>query len=168
MQDGFKSVDRAQRGFSAIVTTLLVGVMSVTALAVLYAIEDDSRLSAVEKSITDARFLAQGGMREVLNDRRLFAVLPSTAGTEARFQFTRPTSSEFWKTGSREPIYNAEVTLVRSSPALESSQRSIRVVLYELKVRGSLPSGQTSEIEALIYRLGSAPNSQTGAEVFGR
>ncbi|MBX2813262.1 MAG: hypothetical protein KTR25_15715 [Myxococcales bacterium] len=147
---------------------MLVGLMTITALGVLQTLEHDAQLHQLEDRILSARATAEGGLREVLNDARILTLLPSSAGDSAKLVFSQPSVSEFFGSGSQAPKYTAKVTLVRSAPALESSQRRVRMVLYESKVRSEVVGGNTSEIEAVIYRLGIVPNNQSGAEVFGR
>lgn len=156
---------RRQRGFSLLVSTILVGLMVLTAMGVLEALDYDTRLHYIEDRIYRARVQAQGGLRELVNDRQILNILPSAAGESSQLDFSPPASSEFW---SSTDSYEAKATLVRSSPALESSQRNVRVVLYEIEVRGRESSGQTSDVEAIVYRLGVVPNNQSGAELYGR
>lgn len=159
---------RTRRGFSTMVTTLSTGVMAVGAMVVLSTLEEDGRMHRIEKRREMVRATAEGGMKELLNDRRLMTILPTTAGDASRHIFARPGGSEFWKVGNRAPTYKASVSLVRTAPAIESSQRRVRAVLYEVEVRGKLPDGESADMEAIIYRLGSAPQGRVGGEVFGK
>ncbi|MEO1227564.1 MAG: hypothetical protein AAFZ18_01575 [Myxococcota bacterium] len=158
---------RLRRGFSNVVVGLLMGMLSVSALVVLGELQSDSRVYGEERRRKEARELAEGGAMEVLNSQGLMAQLPSTPGDNAKLTFGRPGKSEFWQDDDSRK-YLAKVTLVRSAPALESSQRRVRAVVYEVKVRGKLSSGESHDMEALVFRLGVAPNTRASAEVFGK
>lgn len=144
-----------------------MGLLSVSALVVLNELRNDSRVYGEERRRKEARELSEGGVMEVLNSRGLMSRLPSTPGEGAKMVFERPGSSEFWQSDDSRK-YLAKVTLVRSAPALESSQRRVRAVVYEVQVRGRLSTGETHDMETLIFRLGVAPNSRASAEVFGK
>jgi hypothetical protein len=141
--------------------------MSVTALLVFDALREDSRLARLGRRAEEAREAADGGLREMLNDRRILQSLPDEAGGESEISVPGPQKSMFRETGGAEG-YDARITLVRTAPMLESSQRRVRAVLYEVRVEGESRSGHVADVEALIYRVGVAPSDTAGAEVYGR
>lgn len=144
-----------------------MGVLAVSALVVLTTLTGDMRLHGEERRHRDAREVAQGGLMEVMNHGRLLQKLPSAAGDTARVKFGRPTSSEFWDSAERAK-YAAKATLVRSAPALESSQRRVRAVIYQVKVRGKMSTGETADVESYLYRLAAAPTNRAAVEVYGK
>lgn len=171
MPDDFDFNERRRgrpRGFSLMLVVMMVGALAVTGLLFIVALEDDAKLHGHERRRREARQAAEGGLMELLNDVRIQVLLPSSAGQEARLEYGKPSKSYFMSEDVTSPVYRAEVMLVRTTAPLESSQRRVRAVLYEAEVRATMPDGETADMEALIYRLGVAPSSWSGNEVFGR
>lgn len=159
---------RGRRGFSLVVVLLLTGVMGVTALLVFQSLAEDARLASLEKRMREARAAAEGGLMESLNDARVIERLPEKAGGKSRIQLTGPSKSMFAEDETVSASYEADLTLVRTAPMLESSQRRVRAVLYEVRVHGETSTGESADVEALIYRVGVAPRVTAAAEVYGR
>lgn len=169
MQDDFGSAEPARplgarRGFSLVSVSLLTGVMALTAVGVFEALQQNQERLFEQRRRDEARAVAEGGLAEILNDRRLLQILPTEAGAQAAFQYTRPASTEF--SDDQGETYRGEVTLVRAAPALESSQRRIRAIVYEVRVAGRKYGEHASDVEAIIYRLGTT--SGQPLEVYGR
>lgn len=156
---------RSRRGFSMFVVTLLVGLMVLTAVAVYRALEEDATQQGHERRRREAFRGAEGGLMELINDKRIMGLLPKEAGESATFVYVPPEGSEAEIEGVS---YSAEVTLVRTAPLLESSRRRVRALLYEARVLATYPTGETAEVESIIYRLGSALNSRAGMEIQGK
>ena len=159
---------RRKAGFSLLVVVLITGVLTLTALMVFTSLADEARLQGLERRVTRARAVAEGGLSEMINDQRVFARLPSSFGQTQEVRDLALEASAFAGVRHRSDAYRGQITLVRVGPVLESSQRRVRALFYEVRVEGTLPSGETAGVEALVYRLGVAPNSLGGDQVYGQ
>ncbi len=154
-----------QRGFALFAVTMMAALLGVTAMLVFADLIHDVEIWGWERRGREARAAAAGGIAEVLNDRRLPLLLPKEPGKPATVSFDAPADSPFVE-AERGGRRRAEVTLVRTAPLLESSQRRVRAVLYELTVSSAHRGGGSSDVEAVIYQVGLAPEGEV--EVHGR
>lgn len=160
MQDGCGS---SRRGFSLLVVLMVVGVVMSAALGVYIAVERDATLAGEARRRREALETVEGGLSEIINDRRLLGLLPTAPGEAAMIRYVAPTDSAFEGSGD---TYEGEIRLVRAAPVLESSQRRLRALIYEVRVRAVEDSGRTAEMEAMVYRL--AESLGQPKEVYGR
>lgn len=154
---------RSKRGFSLLVVTLVIAVSLVTAMGVYQALQSDARLAGEARRREEARELVEGGLSELLNDRRLMGFMPTEPGEAAAFSYSAPSPSAFEGSGS---AYTGKVRFVRTTPALESSQSRLQAIVYEVSIAGEQSAGRTSEVEAVVYRLGAADDRPR--EVYGQ
>jgi hypothetical protein len=143
-----------RRGFSLLTTTLIVAVAALAGVVVLDAVTNDQTLRGIERRSQEAAEVAEGGAMAILNDQRLADALPDPAGQDltARVDLDGAFAAE--RSDGLLRAHEAEVSLLRVVPVLESSHSRVRAVVYDLEVTGRA-SGHAAEVESQIYKMAS-------------
>ncbi len=156
--DSLMRTPRAGRGgFSLLMVTLLVALVTVSSLVVLDLITSDQDLMGMERRSREAREAAEGGTMELINDEKMGALLPDLSADDLTADASPTTDTVFSsvRADGAELEYEGRVALLRTSPVLESSNARVRAVVYELEVTGHA-AGHQAVVETQIYKMASS------------
>jgi type II secretory pathway pseudopilin PulG len=141
---------RDRRGFALIVIVLVVAMMSVVAATLLSSIGSELSIIGRRRETWAARQIADSGAREMLANNG--ALLPdfNTANLETTWQPSANSPAVDSASGSG---YTGKYRLLRFVPVSESSEGSVRALVYEIDSTGQyLANDSTSEVAGEVYR----------------
>lgn len=137
-------------GFALISVMLLVAVVALTATILLDVLRADVMLGGLERSLDEARAVAEGGVMEVIDDRQTPDLLPTHRTPELRAEHSGG-GGVFAASG--QGTYEAEIELLRIVPLSESSINQTRAVVYEVTSIGTSNRGEERfEVRTEIFR----------------
>jgi hypothetical protein len=145
-----------RRGFSLLMVTMLVALVTISSLVVLDLVTNDVIMLGEERRSREAREAAEGGTMELINDEQMGDLLPDIA-SDTLVSTTEASSDTIFsvRPDGSQMEYEGKLSLLRMSPVLESSHARVRAVVYELEVHGHADNHE-SIVQTQIYKMASA------------
>jgi hypothetical protein len=163
-----------QRGFALLVVVMVVALISVVALTLLDVLRIDLAIVGQNRAIAQARFVADAGNIELVDNLDTEGLLPDAITAPATLTVAVPpvtgtlinrpqTADEAAQT------YQGEIRLVRFGPATNCSLSVCRDLFFEIRTVGEIGNGDaSSEVRSMSKKVTTFPRGTIITNMHGR
>jgi hypothetical protein len=151
------------RGFAMLVVVMIVALVSVVGLTLLNFLRIDLSIVGQNRRTTEARFLADAGNIELVDDVTTESILPDPRINPDLVVDVPPVLNSWvnrplGEAGSAPETYGGRISLLRAVPISESTLTITRGLVFEVATIGSSNNGDaTSEVRSEVIKVTSVP-----------
>lgn len=145
-----------ERGFALIMVVIIIAMLAVIGASVLDVVYLGALMAGEGRRSSEARFVAESGNREIVNDEEFRDRFPDFTNLETSFD---PSPNSYFSHDSMEgstsaQTYRGTARLVRLAGIAETTQLA-RGIFYEVVTEASIGSSSrvdaTSEVRSEVY-----------------
>ncbi|MCC7383005.1 MAG: hypothetical protein IT384_14295 [Deltaproteobacteria bacterium] len=159
---------QAKRGFSLVVVTVVLAVMSVAAVMLMNMLGLDLDMVGTHRKAFQAHGVAEAALIETINSRDVALSAPTFTTPGLVFKFDAPAASAL-KDSSLGQDYRVQIRLLRVAPMAESSITWSRALIYEATARAEAAHGDAeAEVVGEVFRIVSITPGTQLPQMHGR